>query len=157
MKKRQLIRPAPTAERTDHDWLPLDELAEVEFTSESATHPVEAALLPGGERGWRAAGPGEQTIRLTFEHPLALRHIRVVVEERERARTQEFVLRVAFGPEGSWREVARQQFNFSPSGAVREQEDYRVELPAVVALELTIVPDIGGGDARASVEQLRVA
>ena len=51
----------------------------------------------------------------------------------------------------------RQQYNFSPSGVTRESEDYAVDLADVTALELRIVPDISGGDARASVTQLRIA
>jgi hypothetical protein len=81
----------------------------------------------------------------------------VVIEERERERTQQFVLRAASTPGGPWKELARQQFNFSPGGATREEENYAVDLPAVAALELTIVADIGGSDTRASLLQLRVA
>jgi hypothetical protein len=51
----------------------------------------------------------------------------------------------------------RQQYNFSPPGMTREFEDYAVDLAGVTALELRIVPDISGGDARASVAQLRIA
>jgi len=39
----------------------------------------------------------------------------------------------------------------------REFEDYAVDLAGVRALELRIVPDISGGDARASLAQLRLA
>jgi len=39
----------------------------------------------------------------------------------------------------------------------REFEDYTVNLAGVTALELRIIPDINGGDARASVAQLRIA
>jgi hypothetical protein len=150
-----MISAAPPERSPAPDWLPLDQLAEVELTSENPAHPIEGALSPGSESGWRAGAPGEQTIRLTFEPPRTLRRIRVVVEEREQARTQQFVLRVSAN--GQWREVARQQFNFSPSGATREQEDYRLELPPVAVLELEITPDIGGGDACASLRQLWVA
>jgi len=38
-----------------------------------------------------------------------------------------------------------------------EIEDYRVELEDVVALEVTIVPNISGGDAYASLAELRLA
>jgi len=57
----------------------------------------------------------------------------------------------------TYREIVRQQYNFSPPGMTREFEDYRVDLVGVTALELKIVPDISGGDARASVAQLRIA
>jgi hypothetical protein len=57
----------------------------------------------------------------------------------------------------SYREILRQQYNFSPPGMMREFEDYAVDLAGVTALELKIVPDISGGDARASLAQLRIA
>jgi hypothetical protein len=77
--------------------------------------------------------------------------------EDQQARTQEFVLR--WSPDGgqSYREIVRQQYNFSPPGVTREFEDYAVALAGVKALELRIVADISGGDARASVAQLRIA
>jgi hypothetical protein len=51
----------------------------------------------------------------------------------------------------------RQQYNFSPPGVTHEFEDYAVDLVGVAALELRIVPDISGGEARASLAQLRIA
>lgn len=138
-------------------WLRLDEVAEVEITSESAEHPIEAALTPGDLRGWEAAEPGEQTIRLRFPAPRAVHQIRLVAEERGRARTQQWVLRASLGAGGGWHELVRQQYNFSPAGATRQQEDYRVELPTVAALELRITPDLNGGDARASLQAFHVA
>jgi hypothetical protein len=52
--------------------------------------------------------------------------------------------------------VVRQQWNFSPSGATREAEDYRVELTGVNVLALDVVPSIAGGPALASVAELRL-
>jgi len=57
----------------------------------------------------------------------------------------------------SFREIVRQQWNFSPQGATSETEDHHVELPAVTVLELSIIPDTGGGNAFASLAQLRLA
>jgi hypothetical protein len=72
------------------------------------------------------------------------------------ARTQEFVLRwVDAGAER--REVVRQQWNFAAGGSAEVVEDYRVDLPGVVELELVVTPDISGGDAVASLAELRVA
>ncbi len=153
MIKRK-IGEEPRVEQAKPEWLPLERIAEVEITSEETTHPIEAALAGSGA-GWRAASAGEQTIRLCFPQPQAVRRVRIAIDEAERARTQEFVLR-AFTQGGLWREVARQQFNFSPGGATEEREEYRVELPEVSALELRIRPDIGGGEARASLRELRV-
>ena len=138
-------------------WLDLERLAEVEITSEEVGYPIESALIPGTGPGWQAAQPGEQTIRLRFDAPLRLRRIHLAFQEDEQERTQEFVLR--WSPDGgqSYREIVRQQYNFSPPEAAREVEDYDVELEGVTALELRIVPDISGGRARASLAQLRVA
>jgi hypothetical protein len=137
--------------------LDLEPLAEVEITSEDVDHPIESALIPGISSGWRAAEPGEQTIRLWFDEPLRLKRIQLLFQEGEQERTQEFVLR--WSPDGgqSYREIVRQQYNFSPPETAREIEDYNVDLDGVTALELKIVPDIGGGGAQASLAQLRVA
>ena len=142
------------AAATEPGWLDLERLAQVEITSEDADYPIESALIPGTGSGWRAAQPGEQTIRLLFDAPLRLKRIHLVFHEGERERTQEFVLR--WSPDGgqSYREIVRQQYNFSPPEAVREVEDYDVDLDGVTALELRIEPDISGGSARASLAQL---
>jgi hypothetical protein len=157
MRKR-LIGPGPRdVSAAEPGWLDLERLAQVEITSEDAGYPIESALIPGAGPGWRAAQPGEQTIRLLFDASLRLRRIHLVFHEGELERTQEFVLR--WSPDGgqSYREVLRQQYNFSPPDAAREVEDYELDLDAVTALELKIVPDISGGGARASLAQLRVA
>jgi hypothetical protein len=51
----------------------------------------------------------------------------------------------------------RQQWNFSPPETTRETEEYHVELSDVTVLELVIVPDIGRGAARASLQSLRLS
>jgi hypothetical protein len=129
----------------------------VEITSEDPANPIESALLPGATSGWRASGPGEQTIRLLFASPLALHRIWLEFDEPTVQRTQEFVLR--WSPDGgqTLHEIVRQQWNFSPHGATRQTEDHRVELTGVTLLELSIVPDISGGTAHASLAQLRLA
>jgi hypothetical protein len=157
MRKRIVGHGPRDVEPEKYDWIDLERLAQVENTSEDVAHPIEWALIPGMGSGWRAAQPGEQTIRLRFDEPLRLQRIRLVFHEDEQERTQEFVLR--WSPDGgqSYREIVRQQYNFGPPDAVREVEDYGVDLDGVTALELRIVPDISGGSARASLAQLRVA
>ena len=54
-------------------------------------------------------------------------------------------------------EIIRQQWNFSPHGATTQTEDLNVDLTSVTLLELSIVPDIGAGPARASLARLRLA
>lgn len=139
------------------DWLDLERLAEVEITSEDAAHPVESALLAGGTSGWRAAAPGPQTIRLLFAQPQRLRRIWLDFVETGRERTQEYVLRWSADGGDSFREIVRQQWNFSPQGSTRQTQDHRVDLPAVTVLELIVNPDTSGGTAVASLEKLLLA
>ncbi|MBW1815257.1 MAG: carbohydrate-binding protein [Deltaproteobacteria bacterium] len=111
MRKRIITPVQQETALPDLEWLNIEELVEVEITSEDAAHPIESALLPGHASGWRAAGPGNQTIRLLFTNPQQLRRI--------------------------WLN--------------------HVELPAVTVLELSIIPEISGGNALASLAQLRLA
>ena len=82
--------------------------------------------------------------------------ILLIFDEHEVARTQEFVLRWSPEAGAPYREIVRQQWNFSPSNTVRELEDYRVELSNVSVLELIISPDIGQARAAASRTQLPI-
>jgi hypothetical protein len=157
MRKRIIGQGPPDVSTAEPDWLDLERLAQVEITSEEVDSPIEAALIPGRGPGWRAAQPGEQTIRLLFDEPLNLKRICLVFQEDEQERTQEFVLRWSGDRGQTYREIVRQQYNFSPPGATREVEDYNIDLDGVTALELKIVPNISGGSARASLAQLRLA
>jgi hypothetical protein len=47
----------------------VDRIVSVEVSSEDADYPIESALLLEEKRGWRAANPGAQTIRLIFNEP----------------------------------------------------------------------------------------
>ena len=156
MRKRVIKSPDDAPKDVSAEWLDLERLAQVEVTSEEASHPIEAALLLDKESGWRAAEPGEQLIRILFDEPQSLRRILLLFLAQEE-RTQEFVLRWAAQEGGQMQEIARQQYNFSPGGATRELEEYSVELAGVAVLELHLIPDISGGQARASLEQLRLA
>ena len=157
MRKRIIDQAQKDTASLDGDWLNVEGLAEIELTSEDAAHPIESALLPGQPAGWRAGEPGKQTIRLRFTQPQRLRRICLNFSEPAIERTQEYVLR--WSPDGgqSFREIVRQQWNFSPHGTTHETEDHRIELPAVTVLELSIIPDIGGGNAHASLAQMRLA
>ena len=157
MRKRLITTTQKDRPLPDAEWLDLENLAEVELTSEDPAHPIESALLPDGGSGWRAAQPGEQTIRVLFTRPLQIGRISIEFVECSIERTQEFVLRWVAHEEQFAQEIVRQQWNFSPSGATVETEDYRVDLTAVSVIELTINPDTSGGEARASLSRLRLA
>jgi hypothetical protein len=157
MRKR-VVSPVPKdSSPPDGDWLDLEHLAQVEVTSEDAAHPIESALGSGAELGWQAGQPGQQTIRLIFDRPQRLRRIWLLFTEPDVARTQEFAL--CWSPDGgrSFKGICRQQWNFSSPDSIQEVEDYHVELSGVTQLELTIVPDQRGGDARASLARWRLA
>ena len=156
MRKRMIAEARKTPQPPEQDWLKVEDLAEVEITSEDPSHPIESALLPGGGPGWRAAAPGKQTVRLLFDRPQQLRWIRLDFLETDVERTQEYVLR--WSPDGgqSFRDIVRQQWNFGPD-ATSETEDHRVDLTGVTVLELVITPEIGGRPAVASLVQLRIA
>lgn len=157
MRKR-LVTPIP------HNRVPFEtgtldiaKLASVEITSENHFYPIDFALQGGDRRGWRAAEAGEQIIRLLFDEPQELSRIRLVFEETQIQRTQEFALAWSADHGQSFREIVRQQWNFSPPTTMRETEDYTLDLRNVTVLELKILPDQSGGDARASLACLRLA
>jgi hypothetical protein len=155
MRKRIIDR--PLQDRAADDWLNLEFLARVETTSEDPAHPIESALIPGAGSGWRAAQSGTQIIRIVFDRALKLRRLFLVFQEEEQARTQEFALHWLAEGEKRFRPIVRQQYNFSPPGTMREIEDYRVDLDRLMALELTIIPDVSRGSACASLKQLLLA
>jgi len=157
MLKRIIGQDTRDVSPANQHWLNLDALAQVEVTSEDAAHPIESGLLPGTESGWRAAQPGPQTVRLVFDQPQRIRRMHLEFHEDESERTQQFVLRWSSNRGQSYREIVRQQYNFSPPGTTSECEDYPVDLDGVTTLELSIVPDISGRPARASLAQLRLA
>ena len=156
MRKR-IATPTPATPHAQEDWLDLERAATVEVTSEDKDFPIESSLSIEPGQGWRAAQPGAQTIRLVFDEPQELKRISLVFEENDMTRTQEFVLRASSNPGGPFREIVRQQWNFSVPTSTREIEDYRVELSDVTVLELTIMPDISSGAAHASLKSLRLS
>jgi len=139
------------------DWLDLEQIAQVEITSEDDGHPIESALIENNDSGWRANESGKQTIRLVFDNQQKITRIQLLFEESERERTQEFVLRWSPVDGDASREIVRQQYNFSPPANTRELEDYTVNLDDVLLLEINITPDISGGNTLASLARLRLA
>ena len=157
MRKRLFNTTPATFQARDEGWLDLEHAATVEVTSEDKNFPIESSLSIEPRQGWRAAQSGAQTIRLLFDEPQELKRISLVFEEDEITRTQEFVLRALSNPGGPFREIVRQQWNFSAPTSTREIEEYCVELSKVTVLELIIVPNISGGAARASLKSLRLS
>jgi hypothetical protein len=155
MRKRSLT-PTIEANRSNAEGLDIERTAIVEVSSEEETFPVESALGLDETLGWRAAHPGTQVIRLVFDHPQMLKQIRLIFEETQATRTQEFALRWSSDGGRKFQEIVRQQWTFSPPTTVRETEVYQAELLDVNVLELVIIPDISGGSARATLKSLRL-
>jgi len=108
MRKR-IITPTPEAVRARAEgWLDIQRAATVELTSEDEKYPIESAFVFKEGRGWRAAEPGAQTIRLIFDEPQTVKRIQLIFEEDETSRSQEFLLR--WSPDGgsSFEEIVRQ-------------------------------------------------
>ncbi len=159
MRKTIIIPAVNNIPVSDLDFLDLEQLAQVEFTSECQLHPVESALLltEDSGAGWQAAIAGEQTLRVVFDQPHTIKHIFLLFDEQEHSRTQEFVLLWLMDKDNAYQEILRQQFHFSPPDTTREIEHYEVNLEQIKALELRIIPDISGGEACAKLKQLRLA
>ena len=157
MRKRMIEPDIEEAPEVEHHWLNLQEIAQVEITSEDEAHPIESVFVAGSNACWLAASSGEQTLRLLFDGPQNISLIRLLFQEEHLQRTQEFVLR--WSPDGghTYHDIARQQYNFSAPDSTRQLEDYCVDLNGVTVLELCIIPDISGGDARASLKRWSVA
>lgn len=136
-------------------WLDLQQLASVELSSEDPQHPFENSLQ-GEKGGWSAAGPGPQVIRLNFDHPQTIRRIRLEFREERVERSQEFAV---FASSATYqrREVVRQQWTFSGGNSATEVEDYSVDLPAVLSLELEIDPGRHDKQAIATLESIALA
>lgn len=150
MRKQIIGQAAEAVTPTAPPWLDVEQLAQVEISSEDPSHPIESALRPGAGPGWQAAAAGKQTIRLLFDAPLRLKQIRLMFQEEQQARTQEFALQWSSDGGQSYQPIVRQQYTFSPPNTTQEVEEYTVELNGVTALELEIIPDISGGAAAAS-------
>jgi hypothetical protein len=139
------------------DWLRLDVIATVEVTSEDPAYPIESAFAFTEGPGWRAAGPGTQTIRLVFDMPQRVRRIWLRFVETELERTHEFALRYAEVGRLADQGILRQQWNFNPQGSTSEIEDYRVDLPNVSVMEFSLDPDQGRGVVVATLAEWRLA
>ena len=95
-------------------------------------------------------------IRLNFDQPQSIRRIRLAFREERRERAQEFAL-FARSSTDPRREIVRQQWTFSPGGSSTEVEDYSVDLPDVLSLELEIDPGRHDKSAMATLESIAIA
>jgi hypothetical protein len=157
MLRKQIIKaPGATSGATPGE-IDIAAVATVLVTSEASDYPVDHAFDghrgPSGSR-WMAGEPGEQTLILAFDAPQAIRRVALEIEELEVARTQELQLAVSGDGGRTYREVLRQEYNFSPPWTTFEREDWAVPAGGVTHLRLQIRPDKGGTPCRASITSL---
>lgn len=152
-----MITPIPEAVRPSAQGsLELERAAVVEVTSEEKEFPVESALLAGETCGWRAASPGTQTIRLVFDELQKLKHISLISRKNKRsARKNSSCDGLRIKGNRFEKLCASSGTSAHPTQFARTEE-YQLELSGVTVLELTIVPDVGGGTAHASLKSMRL-
>lgn len=154
MKKEIVVAETRTEPECGSAWLDLNAVACVRSTSEDVNYTVEAALGASAGPGWRAAQPGQQTIWISFDVPQCIRQISVSFIVAQ-SRTHEFLLSWSGDGGVSYRQLARQQFNFS-AATPREDEDFFPHLAAVTDLKLVLTPDISNDEVHATLQQLRL-
>lgn len=152
MIRKKLIQEA--GEQTGK-WLDLVRCATFEVTSEDPAGPLENALTSDSKK-WIAGTPGEQTIRIGFDQPQNITKIHLLFEETTSSRSQEFAIFWLPAGQSAWRELVRQQFNFSPPNTTQEKETFDVSLEKAEGLELRIIPERSGG-GQASLSQFLVS
>jgi hypothetical protein len=91
---------------------------------------------------------------LAFDTPQTIRKIRVEVEEPEISRTQEMAVSISQDGGQTYRELMRQEYNFSPPGTTLEHEEWSIKADAISHLQLRIKPDKGGKIGRATLTTL---
>ncbi len=159
MLRKQIIKPqTPTPDATTGE-IDIAAVATVHVTSEAPDHPIDLAFDdhrgPGGTR-WIAGEPGEQTVILAFDAPQTINQILLEVVETEVARTQDLQLSLSCDGGRTYRELLRQEFNFSPTGSTFEREKWTVSAQGVTHLRLVIKPDKGDKPCRATLTSLVV-
>jgi hypothetical protein len=132
-------------------------LATVLVSSEDPQHPIDHVFDhrrgPGGSR-WIAGSPGVQTVILAFDTPQTIRRLVLEIEEPDASRTQELQVSVSHDGGRAYRELLRQEYNFSPPSTTFEREEWALRAEAVSHLRLMIKPDKGGGPCRATLTSL---
>jgi hypothetical protein len=148
---------APPA--TNATMISVPDVAGVLVSSEDPLHPIDHVFDdrngPGGTR-WIAGELGEQTIIVAFDCPQRLQKVNLEIEEAEMSRTQELSLAVSDDGGHTYREVLRQEYNFSPPDATFERQWWAVPVENITHLRLIIKPDKGSKPSRATVTSLQL-
>ena len=157
MLRKQIIKPHPATQGITPGEIDIASVAMVQVTSESPEHPIDHVFDEHrGQRGtrWIAGEPGEQIVILAFDSPQTIRHVSLEVQEPEVTRTQELQLSLSCDGGQNFRELLRQEYNFSPPGTTFEREDLAISAQGVTHLRLVIKPDKRGVPCLATLTSL---
>lgn len=155
MLRKQIMK--VRSPRLSRGEISIPEAATVFVTSETAGHPVDCICDGGrgpGSTRWIADESGDQVLVLAFDTARNLHKVSLEVEEPDVSRTQELALSISRDWGQTYREVLRQEYNFSPPGTTFEHEEWRVPAEGVTNLLFWIRPDKGGRSCRASITSL---
>ena len=163
MLRKHIISTPPDATASETglkpDGMHVPALATVLVTSESPDHPVDHLFDghngPGGTR-WIASADGEQTLILAFDAPQTIHEVALETEEPAASRTHVLTLSLSHDGGKTYREVLRQEFNFSPPGTTFERERWSVPAARVTHLRVAIQPHKGGAPCRATLTSLTI-
>jgi len=153
MLRKQIVKSHPATPDSTTGEIDIATIATVQVTSEAPDHPIDLAFDEHRGLGgtcWVAGELGEQTVTLAFDAPQTFKQILLEVEELEVARTQDLQLCLSCDGGRTYRELLRQEFNFSPAGTTFERERWTVSAERVTHLRLVIKPDKGGKPCRAT-------
>jgi hypothetical protein len=155
MLRKQLLQPVESHRSVGE--ISIADTATVLVTSELPDHPIDHICDgqegPGSTR-WIAEQSGDQTIVLAFDTARNIDMVSLEIEEKDLSRTQELTLATSRDGGQTYREVLRQEFNFSPSGTTFEHEEWRLAAEGITNLRVWIRPDKGGKPCRASMTSL---
>jgi hypothetical protein len=155
MLRKQIIREGHSP--ISRGEISIPDAATVLVTSEMPGHPVDC--ICDGRRGpgstrWIADEPGDQTVVLAFDIARNLHKVSLEVEETDVSRTQELALSISRDWGQTYREVFRQEYNFSPPSTAVEHEEWRVPAEGVTHVRFWVRPDKAGKPCRASITSL---
>ena len=158
MLRKLIIKPHTATPDATTGEIDIAAVATVLVTSEAPDHPIDLAFDdhrgPGGTR-WIAGEPGEQTrdpcLRRPADdqpNPPGSRGVGSHLEPRNSS-----CVSLCDGGR-TYRELLRQEFNFSPAGTTFEREKWTVSAQGVTHLRLVIKPDKGDKPCRATLTSL---
>jgi hypothetical protein len=154
---RKYVQARPSEAPPKAAEIPIPFIGTIFVSSEEINHPIDHVFDNNRGRAatrWIAGQPGEQGIIVAFDTPQDINQVHLEIEEHKISRTQELQLSLSTDWGVTYRELLRQEYNFSPPSTTLEQEDWTIPGQQVTHLRLWIKPDKSGKDCRASVTSL---